>query len=133
MRYHVKEIMTPSGWTWVFDEQDIPLAPTGMLLVRIMVGKVENTARLSSIIHDIPIRQGLPDWNCVTWVQEGLQKLQIDKEAMGTSILEWDKVRDGAMEYCQRKKNEHRFDGQGSYDPRKAPTYDLVVGKETIA
>ena len=34
------------------------------------------------------------------------------------------RVRDGAMNYCQRKKDQHRFDGQGSYD--------LIEGKETI-
>ena len=32
-RYHAKERVAPSGTQWFFDEQDIPLAPTGMLLV----------------------------------------------------------------------------------------------------
>ncbi|KAF7509587.1 hypothetical protein GJ744_007625 [Endocarpon pusillum] len=51
---------------------------------------------------------------------------------MGTSVLEWESVRDEAMKYCQRKQDQHRFDGQGLYDSSKAPTYDLVEGKETI-
>lgn len=66
------------------------------------------------------------------WVKEVLEGLEADGKAMGTSVLEWERVRDEAMKYCQRKKDQHRFDGQGSYDSSKAPTYDLIEGKETI-
>lgn len=132
MRYHAKERLTLSGTEWGFDEQDIPLAPTGMLLVRIMIGKVEDKARLVSVLRNTPIRQGQPGWNCVIWVKEVLEGLKADGKAMGTSVLEWESVRDEAMKYCQRKQDQHRFDGQGSYDSSKAPTYDLVEGKETI-
>jgi hypothetical protein len=133
MRYHAKERVTPSGSQWVFDEHDIPLAPTGMLLVRIMIGKVEDKARLVHVLRNTPIRQGQPGWNCVIWVKEVLEGLKAGGKAMGTSVLEWERVRDGAMNYCQRKKDQHRFDGQGSYDSSKVPTYDLIEGKETIA
>ena len=65
--------------------------------------------------------------------KEVLEGLKAGGKARGTSILEWERVRDGAMNYCQRKKDQHRFDGQGSYDSSKVPTYDLIEGKETIA
>ncbi len=100
MRYHAKERLTPSGTEWVFDQQDIPLAPTGMLLVRIMIGKVEDKARLVSVLHNTPIRQGQPGWNCVIWVKEVLEGLKADGKAMGISVLEWETVRDEAMKYC---------------------------------
>ena len=133
MRYQAKERPTPSGTEWFFDEQNIPLAPTGMLLVRIMIGKAKDKARLVSVLRNTPTRQGQPGWNCVIWVKEVLEGLKADGKAMGTSVLEWETVRDEAMKYCQRKRDQHRFDGQGSYDSNKAPTYDLVEGKETIA
>jgi hypothetical protein len=133
MRYHAKERVIQSGTEWVFDEQDIPLKPTGMILVRIMIGKVEDKARLVSVLRNTPIRQGLPGWNCVSWVKEVLEGLKTDGKAMGTSVLEWESVRDEAMRYCQRKKDQHRFDGLGSYDLSKVPTYDLIERKETIA
>lgn len=41
-------------------------------------------------------------------------------------------MRDDAMGYCQRKKDQHRFDGKGNFDTSKAATYDLIEGKETI-
>lgn len=42
MRYHAKQTVTLNDIQWAFSEQDTPLAPIGMLLVRIMVGKVED-------------------------------------------------------------------------------------------
>jgi hypothetical protein len=59
----------------------------------------------------------------VIWVKEVLEGLNADGKAMGTSLLEWE---------SERKRDQHRFDGQGSYDSSKAPTYELVEGKETI-
>lgn len=132
LRFHAKERVTSSGTEWFFEERDVPLAPTGMLLVRIMIGKIENKARVIRLLRNNPIKQGRPGWNCVVWVEEALEALKADGKAMGTSILEWERIRDGAMNYCQRKKDQHRFDGQGSYDVSKAPTYDLIQGKETI-
>ena len=133
MRYHAKERVTPSGLQGFFDEQDIPLTPIGMLLVRIMIGKVEDKTRLVDVLRNTPIRQGQPGWNCVNWVKEVLEGLKAGGKVMGTSVLEWERVRDEAMKYCQRKKDQHRFDGQGSYDSSRPQTYDLIEEKETIA
>lgn len=94
--------------------------------------KMEDKARFVSVLYSTRIKQGQTGWNCVNWLQEALQGFQNDWKAMGKGVLEWTRVGDRAMEYCRRKKNEHRFDGQGSYDPGKAPTYDLVEGKEMI-
>lgn len=51
---------------------------------------------------------------------------------MGTSELDWTKLRNTAMAYIERKKQEHRFDGRGSFDMSKPATYDLLEGAETI-
>lgn len=117
---------------WTFEERECSLAPTSMLLVRITVGKVADGNRLVEILRNTPIRQGQPGWNCVFWVREALEMLKVDLKALGTSVVEWEKVRSGAMDYCQRKKDQHRFDGQGNFDMRKVPTYDLMERKESI-
>ena len=62
-----------------------------------------------------------------------MEELKVDPKALGTSVMEWEKVRNQAMDYCQQKKDQHRFDGQGNFDRSKAPTYDLMEQKETIA
>ncbi|KAI1837129.1 hypothetical protein DTO006G1_5973 [Penicillium roqueforti] len=132
-RYHAKERMETSGSSqWFFEERQCRLAPTSMLLIRIMVGKVVDGSRLVEILRNTPIRQGQPDWNCVFWVKEALEKLKLDPKALGTSVVKWERVRSQAMDYCQQKKDQHRFDGQGNFDRSKAPTYDLMQQKETI-
>jgi hypothetical protein len=103
-----------------------------MLLVRIMVGKVADGHRLVEILRGTPIRGGQPGWNCISWVKEALEVLA-EERALGTSVLDWSRVRDEAMAYCQRKKDQHRFDGQGNFDMKKAATYDLLMEKEIIA
>ena len=47
-------------------------------------------------------------------------------------MIKWDLIRDTTMAYRQRKKDEHRFDGQGKFDVQKAAMYDLIKGKELI-
>lgn len=132
-RFHAKESITgPNASTWLFEERTTSLGATSMLLVRVMVAKIEKRDRCISILRDTPIRQGEVGWNCVGWVQEALLNLEKDGKALGTSLTEWTTVRDTAMEYCQRKRDEHRFDGSSTHDIGMAPTYDLLEKKETI-
>lgn len=133
MRYHAKESINASGHAeWYFDERDVSLLATSMLLGRVMVGKVESMDRLVSILRQVPIRQGQAEWNCVSWVKEALDTLSADGKALGTRVTEWQPVRDGVMWYIQKKRADHRYDGKGDFDMRLAPTYDLMEGKELI-
>lgn len=73
VRYHAKERLELAGGSkWFFEERECPLAPTSMLLVRIMVGKVADENRLVKILWNTPIQQRQPGWNCVLWVKEAL-------------------------------------------------------------
>lgn len=133
VRYHAKErIELGGGSKWFFEERECSLAPTSMLLVRIMVGKITDRKRLVEILRNTPVRQGQPGWNCVFWVKEALDLLKVDSNALGTSVVEWKKVCSGAMDYCQQKKDQHRFDGQGNFDMKHVPTYNLIERKEVI-
>ncbi|KAF4635878.1 hypothetical protein G7Y89_g2198 [Cudoniella acicularis] len=132
MRYHAKERMIAAGQSeWFFDERETTLEATSMLLVRITVAKVKKMDQLVNTLRSVPIKQGEPGWNCVIWVKEALQALQTDGKALGTSDIEWQKVRDAAMRYVQEKKDEHRFDGKGDFNMKWAATYSLLEGKET--
>ena len=133
MRYHAKErIRAPGQMEWVFEEREVSVMSTSALLARIMIGKVEKIDRLVQILRNTPIRQGDAGWNCVLWVKEAIQTLHDDGKALGTSQTDWQVVRDSAMWYVEKKKAEHRFDGLGNFDMSRAPTYDLLEGKETI-
>jgi hypothetical protein len=133
MRYHAKERITgPNASAWLFEEKETSLSATSMLLVRVMIAKVEKKDRLISTLRDTPIKQDVAGWNCVGWVKEALQNLEMDGKALGTAVTDWTKVRNAVMEYCQQQKDKHRFDGQGNYDMTKVPTYDLIEGREVI-
>ena len=133
VRYHAKERPKLGGGSeWYFEERECPVIPTSMLLVRIMIGKVEDGDRLVENLRNTPVPKGQPEWNCVFWVKEALETLRADSKALGTNVTEWGKVCSEAMGYCQRKKDQHRFDGQGNFNMRKVPTYDLMERKEII-
>ncbi|RAL17364.1 uncharacterized protein BO97DRAFT_409809 [Aspergillus homomorphus CBS 101889] len=114
VRFHAKETIQPEGSQWRLEERPCGLLMTSMLLVRVMIAKIENRARLAEILRRTPIRQGQAGWNCVSWVKEALERLTAKWKVLGTNVVEWETVRHAAMDYCQQKKNQHRFDGQGN-------------------
>jgi hypothetical protein len=119
---------------WKYEEVDIPMAPTSMLLVRIMVGKVKNMGRLQSIFERTPVRPEVEGWNCVGWVKEALLAAMKDGKALGSCAGEsWESIRDVAMWYVEQKKAAHRFDGTVSFDSSKAATWDMLEGVELIS
>ncbi|EPE31260.1 hypothetical protein GLAREA_12563 [Glarea lozoyensis ATCC 20868] len=65
-RYHARERMAGKGGSkWYFEERDIGVVATSMLLVRILVGKVEKMERIQALLRTVPIRSSEPGWNCV--------------------------------------------------------------------
>ncbi|KAG5790717.1 hypothetical protein H9Q69_010230 [Fusarium xylarioides] len=140
-RFHATESMTVVNGqaqpVWQFEERDIRMEPTNMILVRVIVGKVRKRDQVEAILRSIPVRGQTPGWNCVHWVQEALETLQQHQES-GQRILEnyrlnWDTVRYWELWYVQYKEAEHRFDGQaapGTFDMGKVPTYDLLKESE---
>ena len=52
----------------------------------------------------------------------------------GTWVIEWEKVHNTALSYCDAKKAEHRLDGkgEGGFDSERLPTFDLMKNKGII-
>ncbi|TKA64707.1 hypothetical protein B0A55_10094 [Friedmanniomyces simplex] len=135
-RFHAREKMTPVDetikWIWGFEECTTTMDPTQMILARVLIGKIANTKRLESVLRSTPVRAAKPGWNCVEWVKEALQGLNEDGKALGTSVMDWESVRDAAMGYVASKIAQHRFDRKGTFDMLKVATWDLLEGKESI-
>lgn len=108
------------------------MLPTQMILVRLMIAKVEDPGRLAQLLREVPVKRGQEGWNCVSWVKEALANIATSTKIIGTGVVEWGPVRDKAMSYCQQKKDEHRFDGEGNFDRSKVATFDLMQKKETM-
>ena len=117
---------------WNYEERATTMAPASMLLVRILIGKVASLSRLRSVFERTPLRPQLEGWNCVGWVREAFLAAIADGRALGTSASDWEAIRDVAMWYVQAKKAAHRFDGTVSFDPNKAPTWDMLKGAERM-
>jgi len=115
---------------WVFEERDCCLAPTSRLLVRILIAEVGKKNRLENVLRNTPPKPEEHDYNCVLWVKEALRRLEADGEALRVGTVEWETVRDSALGYCWRKRDQHRFDGTGDFDKTKVPTYDLIQRRE---
>ncbi|KAK6431492.1 hypothetical protein LTR95_012346 [Oleoguttula sp. CCFEE 5521] len=126
VRYHARErIKQYGGAEWVFEELSVSMMPTQMILVRLVIAKVENVEKLAQARS-----RGV--WNCVSWVKEALFYIEASKNVIGTSVVEWEPVRNAAMTYCKQKKEQHRFDGKGKYDTSRVPTFHLTLEEETI-
>jgi hypothetical protein len=120
---------------WEFEEQDISMAANSMILVRVIVGKIKDLDRLVSILKSTATKGGQPGWNCVEWVREALEALDNDGKVLGTSVTDWQTIRDAALQYVRHKEAQHRFDGKaqpGQFDTSRVPTYDLVGKKMEI-
>lgn len=140
-RFHVKEtMMNVNGRTrtqWVFEERDIGMNPTAMILVRIMIGKVTSMERVMAVLRGVPIRDNQSGWNCVWWVKEALDMLRQEGRALSrTSVTGWARVRATAIWYVKSKEREHRFDGgapPGLFDMDRVATYSLLKMQQLIA
>lgn len=124
---------------WVFEERDIGMNPTAMILVRVVVGKVASLRKVEEVLREVPVCGDEPGWNCVRWLGEALERLRADPKALSSSScppVAWEEASAAAMEYVRRKEGEHRFDGQaspGRFDMNRVATYDLLRGEEVIA
>ncbi|KAF0327542.1 hypothetical protein GQ607_005086 [Colletotrichum asianum] len=134
-RCHARERLVSEGnppvdrVVWNYECDEIPLIPTSMILVRVVVAKVKNTEKLLSKFDNTTPRQE-ENYNRVKWVQEAYDMALGAKLALGTSAGDWSLVRDTAMWYVEKKKLEHRFDGRVQYDSSQIPTWDMLENKE---
>ncbi|KAK5082560.1 hypothetical protein LTR70_007666 [Exophiala xenobiotica] len=101
-RYHAKN--APGQSTWIFEEKSTSMTATNMILVRVMIGKINDPQALTAKLRQVPVVNENPDWNCV--------------------------IRAATMQYCEQKTAQGRFRGEGNFDTSKVPTFDLLQGKE---
>ncbi|KAJ5276984.1 hypothetical protein N7524_003137 [Penicillium chrysogenum] len=93
------DTLKPGIAEWAFEDRESPLLATSMLLVRVIIGKVEDGNRLVEILRSTPTRQGQAGWNCVFRVKEALDALKADGNVLGTNVTEWEKIRSEASAF----------------------------------
>ncbi|KAK4495130.1 hypothetical protein PRZ48_013457 [Zasmidium cellare] len=129
-RFHVKNL----AWEgWKYEEHDLPnVRCSNSLLARILVAKVEDRARLVSILRNVPIVQNDPKWRCRTWIASALEALRRDGKAVGTSEMSWERIEAKGREYVAGKMASGRYKQEPRELAKPRPTWDLIVNKETV-
>ena len=118
----------------MYEETNIGMPATNMILVRVLAAKVKEMDRLESIIRSVPVRPDVSGWTCRSWVEEAYRMLHGDGKAIGSSP-DWEKLSETALWYVQKKTEEHRFDGQappGKFNTRLVPTWNVADGQELV-
>lgn len=136
-RCHVKNRLNPNphgiSSIWEYEEVQIPnVQNTATLLVRVVIGKVENLGRLLEILRSIPVIQNDPGWRCRTWCANALTAIAKDGTAVGTSVLDWQRIEQAARRYAGDKTVQGRFASAALLLGPK-PTWDLLENKEIVA
>lgn len=66
IRYHAKEKVLGAGSTrWIYEDVEIPLMATNMLLVCITIAKIQNLEWVCEILQAVPMKPDEDGWNCV--------------------------------------------------------------------
>ena len=133
MRYHVKNIVAGGEVVWIYEELDLRnVRMTNTLLARFVVAKIEDEERLVNILRSIPVIQKDPGWRCRTWLANALEVIARDGKAVGTSVLDWQKIETVARKYVADKKAAGRYD-DGDKMQQARPTWDLIEGREVVS
>lgn len=100
-----------------------------MVLVRIVIGIVPDVNSLFEGLRSVPVGSG-PLFDCEDLVEMAYELVGRDSKALGTRVVGWHRIRKAAMEYCQAKRDEKRFDISFPGDKSKVPTWDMLTRKE---
>ncbi|KAI0401939.1 hypothetical protein F4802DRAFT_600623 [Xylaria palmicola] len=128
-RYHVKN----SPWGWEYEAASLKdVRSTVNLLARISIAKIEDEKRLISILRQVPLDQGDPNWRCLTWVADALDAIAKDGRCVGTAELDWSKIEAFGRRYVRAKTEAGRFSHNADMLEPK-PTWDMLEDKETVS
>ncbi|KAI0389309.1 hypothetical protein F5Y17DRAFT_462871 [Xylariaceae sp. FL0594] len=131
-KYHWGLISETRQEVWIYEEIDVKMRASSLILARILVGKVKDMSKLRAVFERTQVRPEVEGWNCVSWVKEALTAAFQDGKALGTNAGSWESVRDFAMQYVAEKKAKHRYDGQVQFNREQVATWDLLEGRELV-
>lgn len=101
------------------------------MLAHLLIGKIEDENWLVKILREVPIIQNDESWRCRTWVKNALAAIESDGKAVGTSILDWEKIEAKARSYVADKTAGGRYDTLDKLEHPK-PTWDMLENKEKL-
>ncbi|KAI1804868.1 hypothetical protein F4811DRAFT_517999 [Daldinia bambusicola] len=127
-RYHVRN----PGGTWIYEDVSLRnVKSTINLLARVLIAKITDEKRLLEIFRSTPVVQNDPNFSCRTWLVDALSRISADGKAVGTAVLEWEKIEKSARSYVEEKTATGRY-GAGVDMTAAKPVWDLLEQQEIM-
>lgn len=128
-KFHIKNTQSVDG-SWQYEEKVLPDVRNDLnLLARVLVAKVEDEQHLIAVLRSVPIIQDDEHWRCWSWVADAIVALEADGKALGTSVLQWERIQSAGEEFVKKKLDAGRYEKDSS-GPR--PVFDLLRGREVV-
>ena len=124
---------------WLYETTDIPdISLEPRLLACIVIEKIlVPLQRVNQILREVPIHQveepgGGLDFDCVKWIRLAILALR-RADAVSNNGFTWDGIREEALRYMRRKKQERRWEaGWKGGRPGDVATFDMLTGEEVV-
>lgn len=96
-----------------------------------LIAKITDEPRLLSVLRDVPLVQGDPQWRCRSWARAVVEAIEENGGCVTSSALGWDMVEKVAREFIGGKADAGRYRDRERAALDK-PTFDLLRNKEII-
>ena len=115
---------------WIYEAVKVNPNSDNWILVRVFLGEVRRVDIAERLFAEVPVIQDDSTFNCITWVQQALFRLNEDVK-VGTRVpFDWDNIQNITLEYVNKKKQQGRFETGWDGDSSRVPTLDMMSSKE---
>lgn len=139
MQYHVKNTIQPgvSGQPWVFESSRLGDSETRFrLLTRVLIAKIGDPSSIDASLRSVPVVQGDPDFNCISWVRSAIETLNAHGVLSVSKFVDWSTIDQQCKDYVAKKKQAGRWSSSPTSDSKhkfvKIPTWDMLQGREIV-
>ncbi|GAD97474.1 hypothetical protein LEMA_P119770.1 [Paecilomyces variotii No. 5] len=140
MQYHVKNTIQPgvSGQPWVFEASRLGDSETRFrLLTRVLIAKIGDPSSVDASLRSVPVVQGDPDFNCISWVRSVIETLDAHGVLSKSKVVDWSAIDQRCRNYVAKKKAAGRWRSSPTPDSKhrsvKIPTWDMLQERETVS
>ncbi|KAI9740083.1 MAG: hypothetical protein M1818_004834 [Claussenomyces sp. TS43310] len=135
-KFHCKNIIQSIDGSikipWIYEVTRVNPEHDRQILVAVVLGELRDADLAARLFAEVPVIQDDPNFNCVIWVQRALSEVYQAKILLTTPIFDWDKIQKTALQYVTTKKQQGRFMSDWRGDSSRVPTFDMVLGQETV-
>ncbi|KYK59830.1 hypothetical protein DCS_00964 [Drechmeria coniospora] len=116
---------------WFYTEKTVTDVRTPYkMLVRLLVGKIEDMDRLVTMTRTTPIPQNDPYFRSYDWVATVLERVDADGTVVGDAVLDWETIEMTARRFIETKALQGRFGREALGLPQ--PMWSMLEDREVL-